>query len=256
MSESLIDKVRNYTICGLLLGTSALVALTGCGSTRNSNVTPAMALSVIANANAMKTNDPKKIRAWVATSDFADKYGNRENALDAANSGKDDKGSNNENQNNNNQNNNNENQNNKIQQEEEKLPEGMVRVKGSYLAFITCNYMEDLNKDGIYRRSDDEYINIKKKFTLKEKITYAITDVKVEKGDKITMVIKNNNGEVLSENSYGEETESSYMTTGSWYEPGRLKESNTAFWYQNGKYIGQIGVIIEEEKKEEPSSKK
>ena len=247
LSKSLIDKVKNCIVLGGLVGTSALVALTGCGSTRNSNITPAMALSVIANANAMKTNDPKKIRAWVATSDFADKYGNRENALDAANSGKDDNSRTNGDQNNNNQNNNNkENQNNTTKQKEEKLPEGMVRVKGSYLAFITCNYMEDLNKDGIYRRSDGEYINIKKKFTLKEKITYAITDVKVEKGDKITMVIKNNNGGVLSENSYGEETESSYMTTGSWYEPGRINESNTAFWYQNGKYIGQITVIIEE----------
>jgi hypothetical protein len=106
MSRSLTDRIRNYVCTGMIVGGLSLGALTGCESTNsNSKITPAMSLSVIARANAMKTNDPKKAQAWATTSDFADKYGDRENQLDAANAGRNNNNGNNGNQNNNNGNN-------------------------------------------------------------------------------------------------------------------------------------------------------
>jgi hypothetical protein len=254
MRESLYETIKNYVgnqknslkakgLVGLIiLG----VGLAGCESTNsNSKITPAMSLSVIARANAMKTNDPKKAQAWATTSDFADKYGDRENQLDAANAGR--------NNNNENQNNNNGNQNNNTKKEEEKLPDGMIRLDNYSL--ITCNYIEDLNKDNTIRYSDGEFVGIKKKFKLKEKITYAISNLKTKKGDKIKMIIKNSNGDVLSINDFGESEDGCFVRY-VWYEPGRLKESNNAFWYKNDTYMGKSEVIIEEEKEETKKEEK
>jgi len=75
-----------------------------------------------------------------------------------------------------------------------KLPEGATLQNGRY--FITCNYLDDMNGLGI--SFPDDYVWIKKKFTNKEQITFAVHSILVKKTNKIKFIAKDTNGRVVS----------------------------------------------------------
>lgn len=81
-----------------------------------------------------------------------------------------------------------------------KLPEGANMQNGLY--FITCNYLEDMNGQGI--SFPDDYVGAKKRFKTMEKITFALHSILVKKENKIKFIAKDSNGDKihLSEQSW------------------------------------------------------
>jgi len=177
MGKSLTNKVKNYILFGGLVGA---LTLTGCESMRE-DITPAMAISVMSKVNAMKATNPDKARAWAATSDFADKYGARENALDAAREGKTVVIVNGQNENKGNQDNRQNNNDNQIKVDEDFM--------------FVCSGYTDKNNDGMCQF--DEFSDFKAD-RLYGKYFYFILYNTAKRGD-IRFVIKNESGKIIRE---------------------------------------------------------
>ncbi|MFH1228119.1 MAG: hypothetical protein V1701_09490 [Planctomycetota bacterium] len=116
------------------------------------------------------------------------------------------------------------------------LPDGVTMQND--VVMITCNYWDDLNKDG-GMDSLDECVGKKSKFTIGEKVTYFITPLFLKKGDKTKIIMKNQNGEIIRSDELVSEVENKMQAIYVTYKPGELPEGiNRIAWYVNDKNVG------------------
>jgi len=121
------------------------------------------------------------------------------------------------------------------------FPEGMTGFGDT--RFLTCNYKDDLNRDGL--TSLDEFVGIKRRFSNKEKVMYVFYNAPGRKGAKIAFFLKNNHGKVIHSFETVKNREDFYALFKC--SPGKLPAgTNRGSWYVDGEYAGSSDAEIVE----------